>query len=75
MSSRRDDVRPTYEAQPHTETVAFKSHDSDMMLVRNWTGQNTGGALAVAKGLVGKFPNTLYIKKSLRVCSPRYTVL
>jgi len=30
--------------------------------VENWKGQNTGGAvaLAVTKGLVGKFPSTLY---------------
>ena len=27
---------------------------------RNWKGQNTGGALAVSKGLLGKFPSTLY---------------
>jgi len=41
-----------------------------MLLVRNWKGQNTGGALAVIKGLVGqveglmgKFSTTLYGKK------------
>ena len=53
--------------------IDVKPHDSNMLLVRNWKGQNTGGALAVTKGLVGqvegpvgKFPSsTLYGKNAL----------
>jgi len=41
------------EVQPKSETVRRrprKSHDSDMLLIRNCKGQNTGGAQQLRKG-------------------------
>jgi len=63
VSTRRDDhYRKRYEcnAGPNPKVRQWrrprKSHDSDLLLVRNHNckGQNTGGASAVTKELVGE---------------------
>jgi len=51
VKKRRDmSLRP----KPRWDKLPCKSHYSDMSLLHNWKGQNTGWALAVVKGLVGQ---------------------